>query len=213
MSSITNGRPDTIGQDASSLPRMTYEEFLEWPHENHHVEWVDGRVVPMAPVGTEHGGVAVFLTTLLNVWVQHHHAGTLLCEPVNMKTGPNLPGRSPDVLFVANENLTRVKKTYTDGPADLAVEVVSPESRSRDRGEKFYEYEQGGVREYWVIDPERRQAVFYQLGADGIYRPIAPNAQGMYESAVLPGLWLHVAWLWQRPLPPVLDILRAWARI
>jgi Uma2 family endonuclease len=208
MSSITNDRAEIL--DPAALPRMTYEEFLEWPHENRHVEWVNGRVVPMPPVGTEQGSIAVFLTTLLKLWVDRQEVGVVFCEPVNMKTGPQLPGRSPDVFFVAKENLTRVRKTFIDGPADLVVEVVSPESRSRDRGEKFSEYEQGGVREYWVIDPERKEAMFYQLGGDGTYRLVAPNAQGAYESAVLPGLWLKVEWLWQRPLPPVINILREW---
>ena len=155
----------------------------------------------MPPVGTEHGTVAVFLTTLLNLWVDRHQAGVVLGEPVNMKTGPQLPGRAPDVFFVANANRGRVRKTFVDGPADLVVEVVSPESRARDEGEKFSEYEQGGVREYWIIDPERTQAAFYQLDAKGIFRPVAPTAQGVYESAVLPGLWLNLDWLWQRPLP------------
>ncbi|MEA2736436.1 MAG: hypothetical protein QOE14_2887 [Humisphaera sp.] len=199
MSSITNARLAT--EDPAALPRMTYAEFLEWPHENQHVEWVNGRVLLMPPVGTEHGTVAMFLATLLNLWVARHKAGVVLGEPVNMKTGPQLPGRSPDVFFVANENLSRVKKTFVDGPADLVIEVVSPESRSRDEGEKFSEYEQGGVREYWIIDPERRQAGFYQLDAKGIFRPIAPTAQGVCESVVLPGLWLKLDWLWQRPLP------------
>jgi Uma2 family endonuclease len=210
MSSVTDSQADTVDREPSSLPRMTYEEFLAWPHENQHVEWVNGRVVSMPPVGTEHGSVAVFLTTLLNLWVGHHHAGAVYCEPVSMKTAPTLPGRSPDVLFVSTANLARVKKSYVDGPADLVVEVISPDSRARDLGEKFAEYEQGGVREYWVIDPERKQALFYQLGGDGNYRLVAPDARGIYESAVLPGLWLKVDWLWQRPLPPVIDVLREW---
>jgi len=43
-----------------------------------------------------------------------------------------------------------LKHTYPDGPADLAIEIVSEESRLRDRGEKFAEYEVGGVKEYWI---------------------------------------------------------------
>ena len=213
MSSITNERAATLDPEPSSLPRMTYEEFLEWPHENRFVEWVNGRVVPMAPISDDHMDVMGFLAALLRMWAQDRDLGIVRTEPMNMKTGPDLPGRCPDVLFVAKEHLGRVRKVHIEGPADLAVEVVSPESRSRDRGEKFSEYEQGGVREYWVIDPERKQAMFYQLGADGTYRPVAPNAQGVYESAVLPGLWLKVDWLWRRPLPPVVDILREWKLI
>lgn len=56
--------------------------------------------------------------------------------------------------FVASEHLDRLKETYLDGPADLVVGIVSPDSVGRDRGEKFYEYAQGGVPEYWLIDPQ-----------------------------------------------------------
>ena len=81
-----------------------------------------------------------------------------------MKIGPDLPGREPDILFIAREHLDRFRDTYLDGPADLVVEIISRDSRARDRGDKFYEYEQGGVREYWLLDYLRRQAEFYQLG-------------------------------------------------
>lgn len=74
-----------------------------------------------------------------------------------MKTGPTLPGREPDLLFLARENLDRLKAPYLEGPADLAVEIVSSESRLRDRGEKLAEYEAGGVREDWILDPGQQR--------------------------------------------------------
>ena len=39
-----------------------------------------------------------------------------------------------------------------NGAADICIEVISPESVIRDRGEKFEEYERGGVGEYWIFD-------------------------------------------------------------
>jgi Uma2 family endonuclease len=81
------------------------------------------------------------------------------------------------------------------------VEIVSPESRLRDRGEKFAEYELGGVREYWIIDPDLRRADFYRLDSEGRYRLVEPDAEGAYRSGVIPGFWLLVEWLWQEPLP------------
>jgi Uma2 family endonuclease len=113
-------------------------------------------------------------------------------------------------LFIAREHLDRLKNVYLDGPADLVVEIISPDSRGRDRGEKFYEYEQGRVSEYWLLDYLRRQAEFYQRGADGIFRPVPVGEDGLYHSAVLAGLWLKVDWLWQEPLPPLLTVLREW---
>ena len=50
---------------ASSPPRMTYEEFLEWCDEDTYAEWVDGEVILMSPVSARHQLVATFLAALL----------------------------------------------------------------------------------------------------------------------------------------------------
>jgi len=117
-------------------------------------------------------------------------------------------GREPDLLFVAREHLDRLQETHLEGPADLAVEIVSPESARRDRVEKFYEYQAGGVREYWLIDPDRRWAEFYRLGEESRYEMVLGGGEGMYRSEVLSGFWLQVEWLWQEPLPRTLEVLQ-----
>jgi Uma2 family endonuclease len=129
-----------------------------------------------------------------------------------MKTAYRPSGREPDIIFVARENLSRLKPTFLDGAADVAIEVISPESQARDRGDKFYEYEKGGVREYWLIDPARKQAEFYSLNENGIYQSVA-LADGVFRSMVIEGFNFRVEWLWQEPLPPVLNILREWKLI
>jgi Uma2 family endonuclease len=195
------------------LPEMTYEEFLEWLDEDTHAEWVNGKVVLMSPVSLEHQQIGGFLLALIRYFVDVSQSGVVAYEPFQMKTGSDLPSRSPDILFVANENLSRLKPTYLDGPADLVVEIISPSDRGRDRGEKFYEYETGGVREYWLIDPQRKQAEFYELDANGVYRLAYSGGDGVYHSAVLEGLWLKVDWLWQEPLPPLIVVLKEWGLV
>src|SRR5919112_1419357 len=108
------------------LPRMTYEQFLDWDFENPHVEWVDGEVVRMAPASGDHSDVGLFLLRAIGGFVEARALGVLRYEPFNMKTGPDLPERSPDILFVARKNLSRLKKNYLNGPADLVIEIVSP---------------------------------------------------------------------------------------
>lgn len=163
----------------SSPAKMTYEEFLARADEDTWAEWVDGEILVLMSASEEHQDLADFLTALLRFFTEAHQSGTVRSAPFQMKTGPDLPGREPDILFVAREHLDRLKHVYLDGPADLVVEIVSPESRSRDRGTKFYEYEQGGVREYWLLDPVRRQAEFYGLGTDGIYRLLEADCDGV----------------------------------
>jgi Uma2 family endonuclease len=100
--------------------------------------------------------------------------------------------------------------TYVDGAADLVIEIISPESRARDRGDKFYEYEAGGVKEYWLIDSERQQAEFYGLNKKGIFEFLPTDADGKFRSRVIKNLELKVEWLWQESLPPALDVLKEW---
>jgi Uma2 family endonuclease len=193
--------------------KMAYEAFLAWADEDTRAEWVNGEVVLLSPPSNRHQLLVGFLSALLRIFSETHQLGTVLSEPFQMKTGPDLPGREPDILFIAREHLDRLKNVYLDGPADLVVEIISPDSRGRDRGEKFYEYEQGGVREYWLLDYLCRQAEFYQRGTDGIFRLVPIGEDGLYHSAVLAGLWLKVDWLWQEPLPPLLTVLRYWQLI
>ncbi|MCX7856333.1 MAG: Uma2 family endonuclease, partial [Anaerolineae bacterium] len=173
-----------------------------------HAEWVNGEVLLMSPISGEHQGVSEFLLVVISAFVRHNKVGEVRYEPFQMRLASS--SRSPDILFVSYTNLHRLKETYLDGAADLVVEVISPESRARDRGDKFYEYEEAGVREYWLIDPERKQAEFYQMAEDGIYRTALAGSQGVYHSKVLEGLWLKVEWLWQHPKPTVIDVLREW---
>jgi Uma2 family endonuclease len=198
---------------APAEPRkMTYDEFLAWADEDTLAEWVAlpggevGEVVMYSPASRRHQGIADFLTSVTRSFVEQRDLGVVLSAPFQMRLEH---GREPDLLFVASEHLARLKDTYLDGPADLAVEIVSPESAGRDRGDKFYEYEAGGISEYWLIDPQTERAEFYQLTAGGRYRQVSPNAEGVYRSTVLPGFWLKVEWLWQEPLPKTLDVLRA----
>ncbi len=190
--------------------KMTYEEFLAQADEDTPAEWVDGEVILMSPASKRHQVLADFLTALLRHFVEAHQLGLVLSAPFQMKLAARPSGREPDVLFVSSDRLDRLKEMYLDGPADLAVEVVSADSRARDRVDKFYEYEQGGVREYWLIDPLSKQAEFYLLGDDGRYHPAAVGPEGEFHSVVLGGLRLTVDWLWQEPLPPLLTVLKEW---
>jgi Uma2 family endonuclease len=200
---IASGKPQKL-----DLPKMTYAQFLEWDFENPHVEWVNGEVVMMAPVSGNHQDVRSFLMFLLQAFNAVHDAGQLRDDPFQMKAGPDLPGRAPDIQFVSKRKLARLKKNYLEGPADLVVEVISPGSRGTDRGDKFYEYEMGGVKEYWLIDPERQRAEFYRLQRDKQFHEMEIDGAGVFRSAILKGFWIQVEWLWQRPLPNVVRIQR-----
>ncbi len=184
--------------------RMTYEEFLAWADEDTLAEWVDGEVVIYSPASLKHQRIIAFLAQVMSAYVDSQNLGLVILAPFQMKLAGS--GREPDLMFVATEHLDRLRETYLDGPADLVVEVASPESIGRDRGEKFYEYAQAGIPEYWLVDPEAEQIEFYVLDERGRYRIVFPDAEGIYRSRTIEGFWLREGWLWKPPR--VLDVLR-----
>jgi Uma2 family endonuclease len=210
MARETQTEPPTLADRPTPPGKITCEEFLDWADEDTFAEWVDGEVVWMSPITEEHDSLFGFLQPVLRIVVEVRGLGRVFSEPFQMKTGPDLPGRVPDIMFVATANLGRLRRTRLEGPADLVVEIVSPESRLRDSVETLAEYEQGGVREYWLLDQPLQQAKFFGLGADRRYHPLPVSQDGVFRSQVLPDLRLRVEWFWQEPRPAVLDVLREW---
>ncbi len=189
--------------------RMTYEEFLEYDWKNPHVEWVDGEVVLMSPTNIVQSDEIGFLVALFREYCALT-GGKYSFDPFQMKTGPDLPGRAPDLIYVRPENLQRLHRTFLEGPADIVVEVVSPESKNTDRIDKFSEYEKGGVKEYWVLDPENERADFSRLGAVDRFQIIEIGADGIFRSECMPGFWLRLEWLWPGTQPSLLTVLKEW---
>lgn len=184
---------------------VTYEAFLDWGDEDTLAEWVDGTIEMTSPASLRHQHMARFVQTMLATFVEVHALGAIIAPPFQMKLPRS--GREPDAIYVAQAHLDRLRPTYLDGPADLVVEIVSPESVKRDHETKFGEYEQAGIPEYWLLDPETEQAQFYQRDGAGRYRHSAPAPDGVYRSRVLPGFWLRTSWLWQQPLPDMVQAL------
>jgi Uma2 family endonuclease len=186
-------------------PYITYEEFFEWADEDTLAEWVDGRIEMSSPANRRHQQIAGLLYEVLTTFARLFDSGVVLQNPFQMKlAGKRGSGRKPDLMFLAKANLARLVR----GPADLTVEIISPESEWRDRHTKFQEYAAGGVQEYWLIDPDQQQAEFYRLNGQDHYESQPLDPASRYYSQVLPGFWLKPAWLWLQPLPAAQDLLK-----
>jgi Uma2 family endonuclease len=177
---------------------VSFETYMKYFAAD-FAEWVDGVVIKMSPVTEEHDAIDGFLYRLLTQYLDETGEALIRRQPFVMKATPTSPAREPDLHLIRKERAGIVQRTMTDGPADIVIEIVSPESIERDTEAKYREYESGGVREYWLIDPIRREAKFYSL-RDGVYQPIDVSA-GIFRSSVLPHFRMKAALLWQNPLP------------
>ncbi len=180
---------------------MSYDQFLAAFDENVQAEWIDGEVIIFVPPTTLHQRV-VFFARLLSLYTDVFRIGEVVTSPVQMRAQLDGSSREPDIAYIANEHHDRVTRQRLAGPAGLVVEVVSDESVARDRVDKFFEYQDMGVREYWIVDPRlgKERVDRYWLD-DNRYQPTPPDEQGRYHARVLPGFWFRATWLWQESPP------------
>ena len=181
-------------------------DYLKLDVEGALLKWVDGKVIGFKSRNLSHQEIAGFLMVLMSLYVEKNDLGEVVQAGYAMKLEAQKRGREPDLVFVGKEKHDILKHEYLNGAADIAVEIISPESIERDRQTKFGEYEAAGVGEYWLIDPENQQAEFYRLDESGFYK-LTETSEGVFHSEVLDGFFLRLEWLWQEN-PPTFEALR-----
>jgi Uma2 family endonuclease len=182
------------------VAQVSAEEYME-RYAADHYEWVKGVAIKMTPVSLKHDSLRHYLRQLLDAYFSLNPIGIVIGEPFVMRLETTASYREPDLQVILNSNPGNLTDTAMLGPADICIEVVSQESVTRDYGEKFEEYEKGGVGEYWIIDPAREVCHFYRLQESKLYTVCNPDEQGFYRTPRLPLLVLHVPTLWQEKLP------------
>jgi Uma2 family endonuclease len=100
----------------------------------------------------QHQEISLRLYRLLYDWVHARHLGKVIAAPIDMVLSTHRVVQ-PDVAYIAKDRLSIIQRVIM-GPVDLAVEVISLGGRNRDRIEKRDLYEQYGIKEYWIVDPE-----------------------------------------------------------
>ena len=189
----------------TELPRMTEEEFEAWCDEDTRAEFVDGKVILMAPVAVEHFRPTNFLVALLGIYLQYRAAGEVIGPDYMVRLRSGLR-RVPDLAYLAPEHTDRLKRTVLEGAPDAVWEIVSADSEERDWRDKFPEYEAHGVREYWILNPYVPSVHLFRLDEAGKYARVE-LFEGKLLSEVIPGFCLRPEWLWQHPKPLLLDCL------
>lgn len=184
----------------------TFAEFLELVREDQKADLLDGVIFMTSPENIDHNRLVMWLGTVLKLFIEERRLGELTINKVAYRLSPKT-APEPDLAFVSKERVEIMKAGYVDGPPDLAVEFVSPDSVERDYHHKRRLYEEGGVKEYWIIDADEKKALFLVRGEAGFVE--ADLKGGRFHSRVLPDFTLDPGWLWQRPLPATLPIVQA----
>lgn len=178
---------------------VTFEAFLELIPDGVKADLLNGVIYMASPDNVDANDLNAWLTAVLLPFAEARDLGKFNISRFAYRIGDK-GGPEPDLGFVCKARLGLRRRGYFLGAPDLAIEIVSPDSVDRDYVVKRLIYEEAGVREYWILDPDQRRATFLRLKR-GRYVEVKPSRR-IFKSEVLPGLELDVRWLTtsQRPL-------------
>lgn len=145
------------------VTKMTAAEFAELPESNTPIELINGEVV-LAPSPVDRhqeavGNLHVALRLLKRPGVLRLAPADVYIDEINVV--------QPDLFWVSPESSNcHLIDHYWHGAPDLIIEILSPGTTRRDRGDKYRLYEKYGVREYWLVDADELYIEVYVL-SDG----------------------------------------------
>ena len=204
MASTTAILPSNAKASDGEPLRMSYDEYRDWwdKEAGRRGEWVDGEVIVFMATSLRHARMVSFLVLLLGSYLGIRRTGEVIAQDFELRTREGA-AREPDLIVVLNEHRHRFEENRLRGAADLVVEVISPDSVSRDRRDKLAEYAVAGIPEYWVVDPREGRASIelFVLEEDGYYTPAKPDRDGRLTSTILPGVWVDPTWAALEELP------------
>jgi Uma2 family endonuclease len=185
---------------------VTVEEFYGLVPEGQKADLIDGVIYMASPDTRRSDRLDGFIKFLLQGYAEAQSSGEVYGSRFAFEIS-QFRAPEPDVAFVRTERLHLVSERRMVGGPNIAVEIVSRDSRQRDYGEKKQLYAEAEVTEYWIIDPIQRRVEFHRLGA-GQYALVPLEHNRIFRSAVLEGFWLDVEWLLTEPLPKAYEKLQ-----
>ncbi len=178
----------------------TAEDFLQWLKPGVHADLIDGEKFMHSPVNFRHANLLNFLDRLLAAYVEQKNLGKLYHEVVAVR----LSSRNvflPDLCFFTNDQVGRLAEAHAPFAPTFVVEALSPYSAERDTGPKFAAYEEHGVLEYWILDPDHLAHRFYRREGELLVEFGAGEER--ISARTIPDFWIHRNWLNPGQLPEV----------
>ncbi len=152
----------------------TIEDIYALP-DGVRAELIDGKLYYMAPPTRTHQKLAGGMYLSVANYIRSKSGSCEVYIPpfAVFPFGDEETYLEPDLTVVCD--LSKLDEKGCHGAPDWVVEVLSPGTGSKDMGIKLFKYRSAGVREYWIMDPEKRIVIVYNF---------EKAAQGAEEAAI-----------------------------
>lgn len=189
--------PQLVGQ----LNKRLQEEherrlaFYNWIDEHTKAEFINGEVVVHSPAKKKHLTVTKLLSRLISLYSDVKQLGETFHEKAMIALTRN--DYEPDIVFFSAEKAAAFEPDQVLFPApDFVVEVLSAKTEKTDRTIKKDDYAAHGIREYWIVDPNRQtieQYLLLQPTDKTYFEPYLYRRVEEITSRVIPGFSIPVA--------------------
>ena len=168
---------------AQSRLKYTVDDYLRVSETSkERYELIDGELHVVPSPSFWHQNASSNLNDELKAFVRRRGLGSVVYAPLDVVLSP-VDVFQPDILYISNERKGIItQKGLINGAPDLVVEILSPSNARNDLTIKRAKYEAHGVREYWIVDPERRTVQVLSLGDAGRFESAGIATSG--EKAV-----------------------------
>lgn len=140
----------------------TIEDIYALP-ERERAELIDGQIYYMAPLSRKHQRISTRLTSIIDRYIEDHQGqcqvyaapfAVYLDESTNTYV-------EPDISVICDPN--KLNDKGCNGAPDWIIEIVSPASKRMDYYNKLFKYRTAGVKEYWIVDPDKSRIIVYNF--------------------------------------------------
>ena len=159
----------------------TVEDMYALP-DGERAELVDGEMYDMAPPSTTHQRIVSRLHLKIAGYIESN-GGKCEVFPAPFAVFLNKDERNylePDISVICDKH--KIDEVGCNGAPDWVIEIVSKSSRHMDYYIKLFKYQKAGVREYWIVDPEKEVVTVYSFENETM-------EQYAFEDAVPAGIY------------------------
>lgn len=132
--------------------------------DGQRAELIDGQMYMMAPPNRRHQDISYELSRIIGNYI-HSRKGNCKVYPAPFAVFLDENDKTyvePDISVICDKS--KLNDVGCSGAPDWIIEIVSPGSQRMDYMVKLFKYHSAGVREYWIVDPEKKRITVYKFG-------------------------------------------------